>query len=68
MLLSVTNDCQSNVIDGRLLLLLLSLLAEAKEKRDLMPGTMASFQSDRVVQGTVSDGQSTFPFRREGME
>jgi len=33
-----------------------------------MAGLMASLKSDRVVHGIVSEGQSTLPFRREGVE
>jgi len=62
MLRSDIRDFQSNVIasgaEG------LSLVANT----DLTAGMMVSLSSDFDVQGMLSDGQSTLPFRREGVE
>ncbi len=54
----VIKDGQSKVTDGG---------GSVELTRDFIPGIIASFHSDRVVHGTVSDGQSTLPFRLEGM-
>ena len=56
--LSLIKDCQSKVTEGGDSLELMI---------DLIPGKIASFQSERAVHGTVNDGQSTFPFLLDGM-
>lgn len=56
--LSFINDGQSKVTDGE---------GSLDLTIDFIFGSIASFQSERDVHGTVNDGQSTFPFRREGM-
>jgi hypothetical protein len=58
--LSISNDDHSNVMDGTLLSL--------ERMRDFRPGKNVSFHNERVIQGTVNDGQSTFPFLRDGMD
>ncbi len=64
MLRSDMRDCQSNVIAGRVVGLSLALEANT----DLTAGMIVSLNSERDVHGIVSDGQSTLPFRREGVE
>jgi len=56
--LSLIKDGQSKVIGG---------VGSLELTIDFKPGSIASFHSDRVVHGTVNDGQSTFPFRRDGI-
>ena len=56
--LSLIKDGQSKEIDG---VGSLELMIVFK------PGNIASFHSDRVVHGTVNDGQRTFPFRLDGI-